>query len=604
VRREALLLLGRVALERGALEGAVSVGERGSSAHPEDPRFPTLLAIAAARQGRDDDVVAHAAEALSRQPGSRRAARRLADALRERPSPTVVAETARRLGPLLAADPSGEAIAVSGLLAEAAGDRELAIDRYRRALDRGASPVPVDRRLRRLLFASGRPREGLALLVDAVPPEARRDERNPLQPAWREIEAAAAGGGEPRSPARSESLARALVAVGALEEASSLLRSLEAPSQAARGLSDRLVSHLAFERAVKEEVEQGYRRKAADGPAGSLAALLDRIATLARRHLPAEEAAAFERPSEGLRSVPFLGSWLDASARTRSPVVAHFRRYGRYLVLGQRAGEAPEGVLLSLASIVPSRDIETQGRRFSHGVAIGYDRDVRSYLDFRGGFLCGACLPDGVWLDADSSRREEHGHRAAVAAIDPLLASRLDAAAADPPRVDGIEGPFALDEPAGLHLRLLRRYLARGGDGWGSFRVLCAHEFGHVLDIDRHLPVVRGLGESAAVLASCGFSLGHVEAFLEGRAQRAAVIDAADADLALADLVRALPLHDRTAGPHERGYEDVVAAMVAHVHAHAARYPAVDPTRKILPQLDRLSLDEIREVARAVAGLR
>ena len=300
--------------------------------------------------------------------------------------------------------------------------------------------------------------------------------------------------------------------------------------------------------------------------------------------------------------MPFLGGWLDTSSQPDSPVVAHFRRYGRFLVAGQRTGEPPEAILLSLASLVPRQEIRTQGRRFVHDVAIGYDREARSYLDFRGGSLSGACLPDGVWLDADSSRREEHGFRAA-AQVDAVLVERLARASSDPPPADGIDGPFSLDRPGCLSLRLIRRYLARGGDGWGAFRALSAHEFGHVLDIDRHLPIVSGLPESLSVLFGQGCSLDKVEAFLEGRAQRASVIDAPDPDLALADLVRSLPLRERSPGAHDRGYRDQAEAFVRHIYAHRRRYPSIDPTREILPQLDRLTNDEIRAVARAVAGI-
>ncbi len=42
---------------------------------------------------------------------------------------------------------------------------------------------------------------------------------------------------------------------------------------------------------------------------------------------------------------------------------------------------------------------------------MGYDREIRAFVDFQGGSLSGAALPDGVWLDADASRREDHALR-------------------------------------------------------------------------------------------------------------------------------------------------------------------------------------------------
>ena len=85
-----------------------------------------------------------------------------------------------------------------------------------------------------------------------------------------------------------------------------------------------------------------------------------------------------------------------------------------------------------------------------------------------------------------------------------------------------------------------------------------------------------------------------------GRAQLAAVSDAPDPDLALIDLIRPLPLFDRAPEVHDRGYRDAAAAIVRWVHRHAARFPAIDPTRKVLPQLDRLTPEEIRTAARGV----
>ncbi len=300
--------------------------------------------------------------------------------------------------------------------------------------------------------------------------------------------------------------------------------------------------------------------------------------------------------------MPLLGFWLDHSTDTTSPLVARFRRYGKFLVFGQRSGQPPEAILLSIASLARGAEIRTMGRVFRHDVAIGYDRRLRSYLDHQGGFLSGACLPDGLWLDADSARREEHGLRAA-ASVDPMLARRLAEVAADPPRPDGPAGALATDDAAGVALRLLRKHLEdAGGDRWGVLAVLRAHESGHVLDLARHLPVARGLPATAGLLASEGFSIARVEARIEGRAQLAAVCDSRYPRLALVELVRSLPDASTAPEAHERGYRDVVGALLEHLHAHANRYPALDPTRKLLPQLDRLSSEEVRAAARAVAA--
>jgi hypothetical protein len=609
VAREAYLLAGRDALEDQRPAEAERLGGRAAAVDPADARSHTLRSQAAFRVGRIADATRAALEALLRQPRSARAARRVADLVREDPGADVEADVRLRVAPLVSGTSVGsETLALYALLLDRAGDRTAAIAGYRRALAGGANPVPVARRFRRLLFAAGARREALGLLLEAVPPDVVHDPRNLLRGAWAAIETAAAQATDGPAPAADlERLAHALVAVGAVEDAAKALDGGGGgggtPSPAGAALSARLRAEVEFQKAIREAVEEGYRAKAQKKEPPSLGALLARVRALARRHLPPDEATALERVDAGSREFPFLGAWLDHSTDTAAPLVARFRRHGKYLMIGQRSGSPPEAILLSLASITRRQEIATQGRRFAHDVAIGYDREIRAYVDFRGGDLSGACLPDGVWLDADSSRKEEHD-LALASRVDPALAERLDRVAGEPPAVDGIDGPFAMDDPGCLSLRLVRRHLATAGPrAWGAFDVLRAHEFGHVLDIRRHLPVVKGLPATVALLASEGFSTDRVEARLEGRAQRAALIDSRYPALALAEMVRALPLFERSPEVHEWGYREQVAAILRFVEGNAARFPRIDVSRKILPQLDRLTDDEIRFVARSLAGL-
>ena len=498
---------------------------------------------------------------------------------------------------------SAETEALAGLLAERAGDRGTASTRYAEALRRGADPVPVDRHLRRLLLAAGRRKEALAFLRGSVPPEVISDPRNVRRETWIALDRAAAR--VPDGPASAvpqdalADLAEALVAVGALEDAVALLPAGGTPRT--RALAARLAAEVRFERAFREVVEEGYRAPASGKTPPSLDALLARLRALAREHLPAEEQAAFEA-TQGRRSVPFLGTWLDHGTDTTSPLVARFRRLGKYLMLGQREGSPPEGILLSIASLTRAQAIPTQGLVLSHDVAVGYDREIRAFVDFQGGSLSGAALPDGVWLDADASRREDHQVRLILRA-EPAFLARVVAAGREPPAPDGPDGPFAMDDPNGLASRLALRYARRAGDDrWGSFHVLRAHEFGHVLDLDRHLPMLEKLPSTTALLASEGFAFARVEARLEGRAQLASLRDGRDPDLALLDLVRSLPSVERVPEAHERGYRSVTEAMVRWLHAHADRFPSVDPTKKLLPQLDRLTPEEIRTIGHGVAA--
>jgi hypothetical protein len=152
-----------------------------------------------------------------------------------------------------------------------------------------------------------------------------------------------------------------------------------------------------------------------------------------------------------------------------------------------------------------------------------------------------------------------------------------------------------------VHLRLLARYAARQPAGrWGSLGTLHAHENGHVIDLRRHLPFWRGLPATVSLLASVGFAPPRMEAVLERRAQLAAVIDAPDPDLALTEMLDMLPAEEVEPEAHAAGYRQALDLMVRHVWSRPDLYPEIDRARRVLPQLDRLSLEQLRRAARAV----
>lgn len=66
--------------------------------------------------------------------------------------------------------------------------------------------------------------------------------------------------------------------------------------------------------------------------------------------------------------------------------------------------------------------------------------------------------------------------------------------------------------------------------------------------------------------------------------------------------MRVLPLVERTPEAHERGYRDLAAALVRTLAREAARFATVDPTRVLLPQLDRLDPEQVRWLADVVAA--
>ncbi|MFM8980423.1 MAG: hypothetical protein ACKOSS_08175, partial [Planctomycetia bacterium] len=396
-----------------------------------------------------------------------------------------------------------------------------------------------------------------------------------------------------------EARATALVGVGALHEALAVLHGV--PTGTAAALARRLEGQLAFEEALRAEVEAGYR----DGhlhPSGGggppLARVLARVAQAARVHLVPEEAARLTDPRAGLREVGLVGAWLDHRVQGSAPLVQHFRAYGRYLVLGQRNGEPVEAIVFSLAALVPQARIEVRGQALAHDLALGYDRVLRSFVDAQAGGLAGACLPDGLWLDADAALEAQHEALAPLRR-DPSLA---EAAARLPlPAADGPRGRTALDDPAGLRLRLLAAHQRLApGERWASLATLQAHEEGHVLDLRRHLPLWRGLPATLGLLAREGFAFARFEAALERRAQLAALASSPVPYLVLAEMVDRLPAEERDGDPHSVGYREGLARLVAHVAARPDLYPQVDRSRLVLAQLDRLSPQQLKAAARAV----
>ncbi len=595
VRLEALQLEARGLVELGRLEEAVARAREAQPLAADDGRPWALAGEVLRRMGRVEEAREALLEALARAPRSEPFARRLADLLREEERAVTQGVWSRVAA--LASPDNPEALVLLAHAAEARGEHAEALGLLEGALAAGANPVPVERRARHLLARMGRYRELERALEAALPEDARRSAGNLLGGRWGALEAAALAAPDAGAPASARlALAEALVGVGALEDARHVLEAL--PHGDGVGLRTRLLGHLAFEDALRREIEAGYRAGCRKQVSLSIDALLTRIAALARRHLTPQESAALAAPQTGLRRVALLGAWLDHRARSQAPLVKHFRSYGRYLVLGQRADQPCEAILLSLGVLLEAAPLVTRGQRHRHDFALGYDRVIRSFLDAQGGGLAGACLPDGLWLDADAALDAEHDGRALLRR-DPAL---LEGARRQPlPTLDGPDGPFGLGDTGGLLPRLLARYVERTPGGrWGSLGTLHAHENGHVIDIRRHLPLWRGLPSTIALLLREGLSSARMEATLERRAQLASVIDAPDPDLALAEMVEMLPAEEHEPEAHAAGYRDGLALLVRHIWSRPDLYPEIDRSRRVLPQLDRLSNEQLRRAARAV----
>ncbi len=593
VRMEAHMTRARAHLAEGRVEAAARSAEL-ADVQGADARVPALRAQIARATGALDEAAAHLLDAIERAPGSEVLPRRLADLLRDRDVTLDWEEMERRFAGAASTNP--ERIALRGWIAGKTGRRSDAISHYRSAIEHKAVPVPIDRDLRRVLFEDGRYAEGIDLLRAAVPPDVLNDRRNLRKPHWDALWNAAADAEDVRAPdAARAALGKALVGVGALPEALSVLA--EVDSDDARSLAARVQGHVDFENALREMMEAEYRVGIRQDEPASFEQVLRRIAALARTHVAPEDRAAFRNPARGLKSFPFVGTWLDHHTHTSSPVVAHFRKYGRFAMLGQRSGSPSEAIVMSMASLTCLEPLQTAGGTVPHDVAIGYDRTLQGFTGAQGGEIGGACLADGIWLDADSARMVEYEIRRALERDEHLLAT---ANRVRPPLANTIDGPFAMGDEGCAVVRLIARYVERRKDSvWGSFGTLRAHEFGHALDIHRHLPVLQGLPASLALLFRNGLSPTKIEMELEERAQLTACVFAPDPDLALAEMLLAFPVTERVPEVHAGGYRDGVARICRHVYARPDLYPQIDRSRRIVAQLDQLTNEQIRRAARA-----
>ncbi|MDJ0974809.1 MAG: hypothetical protein QNJ98_10150 [Planctomycetota bacterium] len=598
----------RAHMEEGRLAEAEAEARNAAAANPRDARGPVLIAEMERRRGELGSSVRSLLRGMSMAPRSESFPRRIAELMRAEPEAMpwdeIEAAVSRAdgmpwtemQGPSPARFESAERIAVRALVHKHRGRVDEAIATYQLALSRDAVPVPLERELRELLAERGRYAEVIDLLMGVVPKRVQQDPRNLLRPAWARLGALRADApGVGADPAKRLELARTFVQLGALPEAMAVLSSLDLPE--AGQLRTRVEGHLAFEQAMQREIEAGYRVGHLKGDPPSIAQVLARVRVLANTHLHPGDRAQFANPTQGTTTVPVIGTWVDHHTRTRSPVVAHFRRYGKFLMMGKRTELPTEAIVLSLASLTEQQPVPTPGGTVRHDVAIGYDRTLRGYIDAQGGALGGACLADGIWLDADSTRHAENDLRRALR-LDTGLVDRARRLTPLPPHPR--DGVFSLTDPGGVAVRLLDRYAQRAGDAaWGSFGTLEAHEGSHALDIKRHLPIMRGLPNTVSLLARNGFSPRRVEMELERRAQLGAVLLAPDPDLALAEMILPLPVQEREPEVHDGGYRDGLARMVRHIYARRDLYPQIDRTRRIVNQLDRLSNEQIRQAARA-----
>jgi hypothetical protein len=354
-------------------------------------------------------------------------------------------------------------------------------------------------------------------------------------------------------------------------------------------------SQLLFERELEAWATNRYARFDAGGPAGDLGAALAEIGQLAQRWLRRDLVQQIP-----LFSVWPLGSLLDPDPAAGADLLEYFDRRGRFAVLGERFGGPVELML------VPRLCTGRIGPQDAH-LVLTEAPVVKSYLQYRDVLLSGAALHRFLYVDL-----------AAIEDDVTELFRRLERHDGDPTAVLADPAELApdrasrrsLDEPAEITIKLrARAYLearAFGNDPpvdllFDAVEGVLQHELVHLEDADRYLPLGWNLLAELPMLIANGFQPRNIEAWLEMRAQCAALVRARNPFWILANCTAYLPRRDDGLTPHGDGYAELLGAMVAWIDEHPESFPSIDRDQVILQQLDRLNVEEIRWLARAVA---
>ncbi len=383
--------------------------------------------------------------------------------------------------------------------------------------------------------------------------------------------------------------------LGWIEEAIALLRPARrgpAHDPAADTLLGQLLCQRQLEAELKVATLETYRRQTEGRLVPDLATFRDQVAAATRR------ATGLDLMAEVVcQSFWPLGELID-------PTVDHglprwFRDGGRLLVIGQRRGQPPE---LFLAPILARARAGPQDAElfFVEGTLIP------GWLEQQGAHFAGAALDRFVWIDVAAVEDDV----ARLLALEREVGGKRERVLADPIEhaVDR-RARLAIDEPGEVATKLELRALAdwRARDPASDRAVLLAesldavlqHETGHLEDAQRFLPLSSKIWSQLPTLFSLGFSARRIEEWLEMRAECCALVRARNPYLVLAECTSQLSGHT-TLTPHGDGYRELLDRLVKEIDESLAAYPGLDPTRNLLQQLDRLTSDEVRELARRV----
>ncbi|MFO1078750.1 MAG: hypothetical protein U1E73_13595 [Planctomycetota bacterium] len=425
---------------------------------------------------------------------------------------------------------------------------------------------PALRRLqRRLLAGVGDAAAVLALLRADTPRELVLAEPNQLRARWLAL-LDGSWGEDPLADAEAaEHFLRALAATGFLVEAEALaavvLRRWPAAAAIAT-LRDELRAELVFEDGLKSLLYDGYRTETH----GRLADVLAHLRELAQAAFGRDvvgDAASFHVPLVGDLLDPFTGGLAD-----------HLARYNRHLILGQRAGGVPEGMLLSRLSVrelPPEPELELPGRCYE---VVTMDREVRSLSGVLGGDIAGVALLNHYMVDFDAVRDWAAG----IADRRRIAASDGNASLADPlPEHAGLD-------PLDASHRLQVMSPVQDADLEAAvLDTIRHHERRHLVDSFRFLPIEQHLGRGLGLILRLGLSSAAVEAEMEKRAELASLALTPHTELSLAHIADFLA-DPAARSPHYTGFTELARDLSRQLKVLGVPAIAAAPSR--WPQLD------------------
>jgi tetratricopeptide (TPR) repeat protein len=375
-------------------------------------------------------------------------------------------------------------------------------------------------------------------------------------------------------------------------------------AEARQGL-DQLLRHRRFVKAVSAKVRESYEVYSESGRSVSLPSLL-------RFFYEEGDAILEEDLSEGvsIERYSLIGSLVRPGFETESALARRFDRYGQVLVVGRQAGGPPEAYAASVLALGegPPGEFPKEPVPSYHRVLI-HDQIIPSYREHLGARIGGIALGRFTLVNFDVVLAWQRDARLDVEGADGTVLP-----AEDPDTLLEAEPGDAVGDATCVARRLYRqtyrdRAMALGltdpfeADYEMFLSVVDAHEYGHLVDFHRFVPLTSNLLRGLSVFLDLGLSRSRVEEYLEENAQLAAIALSRYPRAALAQTVTPLLSAD-AAPPHSRGYHRLTREWIRYIRTRAARFPRIDPGRSLVQQLPLLEDEEIREIALALAESR